>query len=58
MTLFYIIYTLFCFGFGLAYANDIENKWDRFGVAVMGMLLCPLIIGTMVHEYLKTIDDE
>jgi hypothetical protein len=53
MTLFYIIYALFCFGFGLAYGNRVEEKLDKFGVGLMGMILCPLIIGLMIHECLN-----
>lgn len=52
MTLFYTIYFLFCLGFGIMFAQDGKNVFIMILYFIMGFILCPVIIGGMIYEYL------
>ena len=58
MTFLYIIYGLFCFGFGIAYGFSVKSSaWDKFGVFLIGTCLAPFLIGMMIHDYLAKYDE-
>lgn len=54
MDLFIFVYVLFCFGFGLACGNQMEDSLDKFLIGVLSMVFCPVILGELTYTYLKS----